>query len=350
MNKCTTTRIYPWKKTIAGTFRRCGVLALLLWVTIMAQSQTREPVFSFAADGLSLQQAFRLIEQKGEVVINFNEEEVDAGKKISVRSMKGTASQVLQAVLQQTPYEFLRSSGAFIIRRRTVSPSSGKPAGPGRISGRVTDSESGQPVQGATIIIDRKTILSDAEGAFTLTVNSGTHEAYITSIGYEDKTVYDIEVEKDQVSNLPVPLQKTAGQLGTVVVVGYGQQRKKDITGSVTSVPKERLEMVPNLNLAQALQGAAAGITIQQTSGGAASGETMMIRGRKSILASNDPLLIVDGIPYGGQIRDINVNDVASMEILKDASAAAIYGSPRRQRGDPHYHQTGRQRKTADPV
>ncbi len=115
-----------------------------------------------------------------------------------------------------------------------------------------------------------------------------------------------------------------------LVVVGYGsQKRKKDITGGgVSTVSRERgWNVPPNLNIAQALQGAVAGFIVQQNEAGAASGESLMVRGRKSILASNNPLLVVDGIPYGGQIRDINVNDVLSIEVLKDASAAAIYGS-----------------------
>ncbi|MBA7570738.1 TonB-dependent receptor P3 [subsurface metagenome] len=112
-----------------------------------------------------------------------------------------------------------------------------------------------------------------------------------------------------------------------VVVVGYGTQKKSDITGTVASLSKDRLEMMPNLNIAQAIQGSIPGVMIQTTTAGAASSEVIMVRGRNSIKASNAPLIVVDGIPYGGALRDINPNDVESIEILKDASAAAIYGS-----------------------
>ena len=94
--------------------------------------------------------------------------------------------------------------------------------------------------------------------------------------------------------------------LEEVIVVGYGTQKKSDITGTVSSLPKERLEMTPNLNIAQAIQGSIPGVMIQTTSAGAAPAESIMIRGRNSILASNDPLIVVDGIPYGGHISDIN--------------------------------------------
>src|SRR5690606_11018650 len=120
--------------------------------------------------------------------------------------------------------------------------------------------------------------------------------------------------------------EETIG-MDEIVVVGYGTQKKSDITGTVASMPKERLEMVPNLNIAQAIQGAVPGVMIQTTSAGAAPSEAIMVRGRNSIRASNDPLIVVDGISYSGGISDLNPNDIQSIEVLKDASAAAIYGS-----------------------
>ncbi len=112
-----------------------------------------------------------------------------------------------------------------------------------------------------------------------------------------------------------------------VVVVGYGVQRRSDVTGSVSSISRERLEMSPNLNISQAIQGAIPGVLVQTVSSGAAPTEAILVRGRNSIAASNDPLIVMDGVPYGGNLSDINPNDVQSIEVLKDASAAAIYGS-----------------------
>src|SRR5690606_12420868 len=115
--------------------------------------------------------------------------------------------------------------------------------------------------------------------------------------------------------------------LSEVVVVGYGVQRRSDVTGSVASLSKERLEMVPNINIAQAIQGSIPGVMVQNTSAGAEPNQEIMVRGRNSIGANNSPLAVVDGVPYGGNLSDINPNDVESIEILKDVSAAAIYGS-----------------------
>ena len=115
--------------------------------------------------------------------------------------------------------------------------------------------------------------------------------------------------------------------LEEVVVVGYGTQKKSDITGTVTSLSKDRLEMVPNLNVTQAIMGAVPGVMIETDTAGANPDQSIMIRGRASISADNQPLIVVDGIPYGGSMSDINPKDIGSVEILKDASAAAIYGS-----------------------
>jgi TonB-dependent SusC/RagA subfamily outer membrane receptor len=138
-------------------------------------------------------------------------------------------------------------------------------------------------------------------------------------------TTKEVEIGSQTVFN--VTLEESAIDLDEVIVVGYGTQKRSDITGTVASMPKERLEMAPNLNIAQAIQGAIPGVMIQTTAAGAAPSQVVMIRGRNSILASNDPLIVLDGIPYSGQISDINPNDVQSIEVLKDASSAAIYGS-----------------------
>ena len=114
-----------------------------------------------------------------------------------------------------------------------------------------------------------------------------------------------------------------------MVVVGYGVQKKSDITGSVTSINKERLQNLPVTNALQAIQGAAAGVTIQQTSAIPGDAPSALVRGRNSINASSGPYVVVDGVPIsknGGSLNDISPTDIESIEILKDATATAIYG------------------------
>lgn len=191
------------------------------------------------------------------------------------------------------------------------------------VTGTVTDSE-GKSLPGVSIRVEGTNtgVLSDANGRYSISVPDRNSVLVFSFIGY---TTERIPVDGKTLLDLTMKMEMTG--LNEVVVVGYGSQKKSDITGTVTSLPKGRLENVPNINVAQAIQGSVPGIMIQQSSAGAAPSEVIMIRGRNSILADNSPLIVVDGIPYGGQIRDINPSDVQSIEILKDASAAAIYGS-----------------------
>jgi TonB-linked SusC/RagA family outer membrane protein len=194
-----------------------------------------------------------------------------------------------------------------------------------RISGIVTAQDS-TPLSGATISIKgtTKSVVSDANGAFTIDMTgSKANTLTVTYVGYHPA---DININNRSVIN--VTLQKEETALTDVVVVGYGTQKRKDITGSVVSIDSQRLQNLPNSNFAQALEGSLPGVSVNTNGGGAeGSSVSILIRGRKSVLASRNPIIILDGIPYNGSFSDINPSDIASMEILKDASASAIYGS-----------------------
>ena len=193
------------------------------------------------------------------------------------------------------------------------------------ISGKVLSSDNA-PLSGATIQLkNSKTAAKTNEtGAFTISLNPKLGNTLIVSYeGFETK-----EVAVGTATDLLITLSEETKNLNEVVVVGYGTQKKRDVTGAVSSLSKERLQQLPNTNIAQALQGAIPGIQINTNGGGAEGNDvSIVIRGRKSISASNGPLIIWDGIPFDGGISELNPNDVESIEVLKDASAAAIYGS-----------------------
>ncbi len=193
------------------------------------------------------------------------------------------------------------------------------------VSGKVTGPE-GEPLQSASVSLKGSNIgtATAADGSFSLSLNKKGGEILIfTSVGFADK-----EVALGNSNVINVQLEANEQSLNTVVVVGYGTQKKKDVTGSVASVSKDRLQQLPNTNIAQALQGSVAGLQVVSNGGGAEGNNTsILIRGRNSITASSSPLIIWDGIPYSGSISEINPNDVASIDVLKDASATAIYGS-----------------------
>jgi TonB-linked SusC/RagA family outer membrane protein len=192
------------------------------------------------------------------------------------------------------------------------------------ITGKVTD-ESGLGIPGASIVVKGTTTgtVSDMDGNYSLNVAADATVLAFSFIGMEQQ---DIEIGNQTTIN--VTLKASTFDVDEVVVVGYGTQKKSDITGAVASISSDRLEQVPNVNFAQALQGAIPGISITSNAGGAEGGDmSIMIRGRNSIEAGNRPLIVLDGIPYGGSISEINPEDIKSIEVLKDASSAAIYGA-----------------------
>ncbi|MEX0772806.1 MAG: TonB-dependent receptor [Balneolales bacterium] len=191
-----------------------------------------------------------------------------------------------------------------------------------QVEGQVTVEGTGEELIGLNIIVKGTNVgtSTNLDGSFQLTVPSLSDTLVFSYLGYETQ-----EVPIANRSEINVTMIPSALSTEDLVVIGYGTQQRSDITGSVASVPRERLEKAPNLNLAQAIQGAIPGVMVSQTSAGASPNESLMVRGRNSITANNSPLVVIDGIP--GAIGDVNPNDVQSIEVLKDASAAAIYGS-----------------------
>ena len=191
----------------------------------------------------------------------------------------------------------------------------------GNLSGTVTD-ESGMPLVGVSVVIKgtNKGVATDFDGKYSLTDVPRGAVLQFSSVGYQTTDV------KANNSQLNIKLAEATQNLDEVVVVGYGTQKKGDVTTAITSVKTKDLEQRPVISAAQAIQGRAAGIQVVQPNGAPGAGLAVRIRGNTSISASNDPLYVVDGIPVQ-DISSIAPNDIESMQVLKDASSAAIYGS-----------------------
>ncbi|MFL5739656.1 MAG: SusC/RagA family TonB-linked outer membrane protein [Flavisolibacter sp.] len=190
------------------------------------------------------------------------------------------------------------------------------------VKGRVTN-ESGQGVPSASVVVKGTDngVTTDNNGSFQISAPAnGT--LVISSVGFAT-----IELDLKGRSNLDVKLSTSGNSMEQVVVIGYGTQRKEAVTGSVASIDGDKLRDIPTPNISQALQGRIAGVDISQTSTRPGATMQIRIRGDRSLTGSNDPLVVLDGIPYIGSLADINPNDIKSIDILKDASATAIYGS-----------------------
>lgn len=195
------------------------------------------------------------------------------------------------------------------------------------IEGKITD-QAGEGLPGVNVRVEGTTqgAISDIDGNFKISVSDGNVTLIVSFVGFLDQRV----VVSPSQSRLNIVLQEDSKVMDEVVVVGYGTQKRSDITGSVASVPKERLSQLPVTNVMQAVQGSVAGVTVTQGSSVPGAQPGTLVRGQNSINAGTGPFVVVDGIPLsktGGSLNDINPNDIESMEILKDASAVAIYGT-----------------------
>jgi TonB-linked SusC/RagA family outer membrane protein len=194
------------------------------------------------------------------------------------------------------------------------------------ISGKVKDNQ-GNPIPGASITVKGTTqvVASDANGNFKISAQKG-ESLVITFVGYVSSTIL---VANDTQLSIILAEDKDKN-LQDVIVVGYGTQKRSDVTGSIVSVPKARLSQLPVTNVLQSIEGAVAGVNVTTTSSVPGSQPNALIRGQNSITANAGPYVVVDGVPLtktGGSLNDINPNDIASVEVLKDASATAIYGT-----------------------
>lgn len=192
-----------------------------------------------------------------------------------------------------------------------------------KVSGKVID-ETGKPVQGATVQVKGTAIATATgeDGTYSLMAPSGNSTLLITSVGYAEH-----EVAIGNKSEINISIASTASALTDVVVIGYATVRKKDVTGAVAGINQRDIRSRPVDNVLQAMQGKIAGVDITSNERPGTFG-TIRIRGERSVNATNDPLYVVDNIPLStGGIEYLNPNDIESIDVLKDASATAIYGS-----------------------
>jgi TonB-linked SusC/RagA family outer membrane protein len=206
---------------------------------------------------------------------------------------------------------FCLSSAGLLAQERTVT-------------GTVTDGATNEALLGVNIVIQGTTtgVISDANGNYSITVPSDDASIMFSFVGY---TVQSVPVGNQTV--IDIVLQPSTVGLDELVVIGYGTQRRGSITGAISSVSSDDIQERPVSDAGTALQGRATGVVALSAGNQPGEGVTIRVRGRRSLTATNEPLFVVDGIPYDGNIADINPRDIKSMEVLKDASATAIYGS-----------------------
>ena len=288
----------------------------------------KETDISLSLDNASIEEVFQAIEKKSDFRFFYDRKGIDKKLRLSIKFKEALLSDVLLQLSRDAKLKFRQVNNVI-----NVSPivEEGKKQSAlevylqtVQISGKVTSDESSEGLPGANVIIKGTNLgtITDIDGNYQIEVPSPESVLVFSSVGFitEEVTVGDQSV-------INISLIADITSLSEIVVVGYGTQKRSDITGSVTSVPRERLENLPVTNIMHAIQGTTPGLSITQESSVPGSSGTMQIRGVNSINANTSPFIVLDGIPFFGKTNDINPNDIESIEVLKDASAVAIYGT-----------------------
>ena len=289
---------------------------------------------------ISVDQAFDLIMEQTDYNFFYEEELFKDFSKIFVRKGTVKADKLLKRILSQGDFNIEVSVDKVItIKKKTPNITKEKEQQI-QVSGIIKDA-SGEPLPGASILEKGTTngTETDFDGNFSLTVSDENATLVVSYIGYTIQ-----EVALNGKTSLEVTLQEDAAKLDEIVLVGYGSVRKGDVSTSVGVVDADELADQLTTGFDQAITGKAAGVQVLQTSGSPGGNVSIRVRGSASIGASNDPLYVIDGVPLSGSskssggktsqyetdtnpLNSINTNDIESIQILKDAAAAAIYGS-----------------------
>lgn len=312
-------------------------LACSLSLTHAAETYAQKTKISIDASNQTVETVLNQIKAKTGFDFFFNNKHVDLNRRVSVSANQGNVFEVLEKVFAGTNVTYsvldkkiiLSTEGTKAVKQTSTV-----------VSGTVLDA-TGEPIIGASVVEKGTTngTVTDMDGKFTLTISSAKAELEVSYIGYKT------QVLKPQAGKqLAVTMSEDTEVLDEVVVVGYGVQKKRDLTGAISSVKMSDEPVSTFSTVSHALAGKAAGLRVTQNSAQPGAGATFQIRGATSINAGNNPLVIIDGFPIssstnpgsgnrydaGSQdnvLESINPNDIESIEVLKDASATAIYGS-----------------------
>lgn len=299
-----------------------ALLSLIFVCSLSASTYGQNYRLSLKKLDCSILEILKEIERNSEFTFFFNDNQVNVNRKTSVDARDASLKEVLDQVLEGTAYTYEIIDRQVLIKAGDAGsrPTTGvSPQQPRKVTGQVRDAL-GEPIIGANVVVKGTTngTITDIDGNFSLEVPEGALLVF-SYIGYTDKT---IPVGNQTV--LAVSLAEDTQKLDEVVVVGYGTQKKVNLTGAISSVDAETLENRPITNATQALQGTQ-GVYVNQAGAQPGSdGATIRIRGQGT-LNENDPLILVDGIEF--PLEAVNPNDIESISVLKDAASAAIYGS-----------------------
>lgn len=290
-------------------------LIVLLWSTFISDIYAQKSI-SVHLTKVPLSQVIKELESKTDYTFFINDTRVDVNTQVSVSVNNVSLDQALKSTFASTEYTYEIIGKQILIKIKNTLHRTAEKV----VTGVVTDAK-GEPVIGVSVSQKgtSNATMTDINGNYSLRVPEKadiqiTYIGYITQVFKVDKVPHTITLQEDNLL------------LDEVVVVGYGVAKKKDLTGAVVRADLTKLQDSPNINIASSLQGLVPGLNVGAVNQ-AGQNPSISIRGRTSISGSTSPLLVLDGIIYRGSLVDINPSDIESIDVLKDASAAAIYGS-----------------------
>lgn len=307
-----------WNK-LNSLFRVAIILFLFLFsqfTVLWSQS------INFSGNNLTIKKAFTEIEEQTDMSVDYDESVLNIHKIISVKAENKNLAETLNHILQGTGCTYVIRNNHIVISVE-AKEQGGQQNNNLIIKGTVTD-EHGEPIIGANVM-ERGTTngcISDIDGNYSLNVKANA----VLQVSYIGYITREFRVNNQKALN--VQLIEDTQNLEEVVVVGYGTQRRKDLTGAVSSINVKDIQSRSVPSVAGSLQGKLSGVMIRETGGDLTGRFQFSVRGTGSVTGSNDPLLIVDGVPlFNDDLSTLNTKDVVSVDVLKDASASAIYGA-----------------------
>ncbi|MEO5602418.1 MAG: SusC/RagA family TonB-linked outer membrane protein [Cyclobacteriaceae bacterium] len=320
--------------TISRHFFISIILQCLFYTFLLASTETgqtksvKEVMVNINLRDVKIQDVFKAIETKTEFSFVFAKEEVPDDIRITIAEKNQSVADILIEISKLARLKFQQVNKNISVKKLAIKDADANKieiiVDPVRVTGKVTSQEDGSTLPGVTVMVKGTAVgtVTDAEGNYVLDAPDQNGILQFSSIGYVTR---EIPIENKMIIN--VDLVMDIKSLQEVVVIGYGTQNQREVTGSIATLEARQLEDQPVGQFTQKLQGRIAGVQINQASGTPGGGMAIRIRGAASINAGNNPLYVVDGFPIVGDINNINPNEIESFSVLKGASAAALYGS-----------------------
>ena len=293
---------------------------------VFADAAAQEHQVTIITEQISPLDAMKIIEEETDYSFFYRNVDLESAPSVSVHVEDGSVEELLQQLFTDLDVSYAINGNMIVINGAAnvaEAPAPNQESQNHRVTGQVTDAATGEPLVGATIAVRDETIgtVTNQQGEFSLTVPGADAVLEITYVGF-----VSMAVPVDGRSEITIELSEDVLWMDDVVVVGYGTERIRDLSTAVSVVRMDEVGRTPITDVSQAIQGRAAGVQVSQPSGKPGTGLTVRVRGSTSVQAGNEPLYVVDGVPTNN-IQNLNPNDIASLQILKDASSAAIYGS-----------------------